>query len=184
MPSLFKVVTLNDKFYSQIKSVTDNIDTFSTAVTSSGYTPTSRHCKTAPINGPLLNKFLYPIVEKINLEEQWNFKLVDPDGYSFNKYEVDDFYTWHTDGNLNDKKTYVRKISFSLCMSSDYEGGDFLIQSERTSDFSRMPYKRFHLQEKQMIIFKSDVRHCVEKVTSGTRDSLVGWIYGPRGWNL
>lgn len=184
MPSLFKVVTLRDDIYAQIKSVTNRIENFSIAVTTSGYSPQSRHCKTAYINGPLLNSILFPIVQKINIAEKWNFKLVDPNSYSFNRYEVGDFYKWHTDGNLNDSKTYVRKISFSLGMSSDYEGGNFLIQTERTNDFSKMPYTKFNLKERQLIVFKSDVRHCVEEVTGGKRDSLVGWIYGPKNWNL
>lgn len=184
MPSLFKVVTLRDDIYAQIKSVTNNIENFSTAITTSGYNPKSRHCKTAGVNGKILNKILYPIIQKINLEEKWNFKLVDPNNYSFNRYEVGDFYKWHTDGNLNDRKTYLRKVSFSLGMSSNYEGGSFLIQTERTKDLSKMPYKKFDLKEKELIVFKSDVKHCVEEVTSGTRDSLVGWIYGPKDWNL
>lgn len=184
MPSLFKVVTLRDDIYEKIKSVTNKIENFSIAVTTSGYAPQSRHCKTAAINGPALNRIIFPIIQKINLEERWNFKLVDPNSYSFNRYEVGDFYKWHTDGNLYDKETYIRKISFSLGMSNDYEGGSFLIQSERTKDPSKFSYRRFDLRENELIVFKSDVKHCVEEVTKGTRDSLVGWIYGPREWNL
>ena len=183
MPSLFKLITLNDETYYKIKSVTDKINNFSPAQTTGGYTPASRHCKTAVINGYVFN-ILYRVVQKINLEEKWNFKLVDPNSYSLNRYETGDYYTWHTDGNLNDNSVYVRKVSFSLGLSSNYEGGNFLIQSERTKDFSNMPYRRFRLEEKQMIIFKSDVKHSIEEVTSGVRDSLVGWVYGPKNWNL
>lgn len=184
IPTLFKLITLDDEVYSSIKCVLEKHTNFTEAHTTTGYHPNVRKCKTLNILGPKLNDIIFPIIQQVNLEEKWNFKLVDPDGYSLNRYEEGDFYVWHTDGNLNDNKTYLRKVSFSLGLSSDYEGGEFLIQSKRTLDKEKMQYNKFHLEEKQMIIFKSDAKHKVEEVTKGQRDSLVGWIYGPKHWNL
>lgn len=183
-PSLFKVLSLREDVFLDIKKLVSDFKDFKPSQTKRGYNKSIRNSSVCYIDGSVLNHLIFPIIQKVNNEEKWNFKLVEPDGYTFNKYEVDNFYIWHTDGKLNDKETYVRKISFSLSLSNDYTGGDFLIQSERTTDFSKMTYERFHLKENQMIIFKSDVNHCVEPVTSGIRDSLVGWIYGPRSWNL
>ena len=59
-----------------------------------------------------------------------------------------------------------------------------MVQSIRTSDKNKISYQRFHMKEKDIMIFKSDVLHTVEKVTEGQRISLVGWVYGPRSWNL
>jgi PKHD-type hydroxylase len=182
--TLFKLITLDDEIYSEIKLVTDYYNNFFEAHTSTGYHPNVRKCKTTFIPGPKLNDIIFPIIQKVNLDQEWNFKLVDPNGYSVNRYEKGDYYTWHTDGNLFDKKTYLRKISFSLGLSSSYEGGNFLIQAKRSSDKTKIQYTTFHLAEKQMIIFKSDAQHKVEEVKEGQRDSLVGWIYGPKSWNL
>lgn len=184
MPTLFKLLSLNDETYKQIIERIGQDNNFLQAHTSTGYHPNVRNCKTFFVKGPKLNDIIFPIIQKVNLDEKWNFKLVEPNGYSYNRYEEGDFYTWHTDGKLTDKKTYLRKVSFSLCLSDNYGGGDFFIQTKRKRDGEKMEYGKFHLKEKEMIIFKSDVYHMVEKVTEGQRDSLVGWIYGPKDWNL
>ncbi len=186
MPTLFRLTTLEDEIFKKIIDIV-NVDVEKKLVpahTKGGYQPHARNCKSFNILGPQLNDILFPIVQEINLKEKWNFKLVEPNNYVYNSYEDGNFYIWHTDGNLNDKPQYVRKVSFSLCLSDDYSGGDFLIQSQRTTDFTKMPYQRFHLKEKEMIVFKSDVKHKVETVTAGKRDTIVGWIYGPKSWNL
>jgi predicted 2-oxoglutarate/Fe(II)-dependent dioxygenase YbiX len=184
MPTLFKLITLDDDTYYKIIERIGKEKQFLDAHTSTGYHPNVRKCKTFFIKGPVLNDIIFPIIQKVNLDEKWNFKLVEPNGYSYNRYEEGDFYTWHTDGKLSDKKTYLRKVSFSLGLSNDYSEGDFLIQAKRSKEGEKLYYQKFHLKEKQMIIFKSDVQHMVNKVTEGQRDSLVGWIYGPRDWNL
>ncbi len=182
--SLFKVIQLNKTTFNKIKKVVKDFDVSNPAHTMSGYHPSIRNCLSCAIPAQSLNSIIFPIIQKINVEEEWNFKLVDPNGYSFNRYEKGNFYTWHKDGHLNDKPTYVRKVSFSLGMSSDYTGGDFLIEAQRRGAEKELKYNKFHLKEGEMIVFKSDLLHCVKEVESGTRDSLVGWIYGPRSWNL
>lgn len=182
--SLFKVVSLKENVLSELKKVVAKFDVSNPAHIVSGYNPTIRNCLSCSVPGPSLNSILFPIIQKINIDEKWNFKLVDPDGYSLNRYEKGHFYKWHRDGQLSDKTTYIRKVSFSLSLSSDYEGGNFLIQAKRQETNKELKYNRFHLKEGEMIVFKSDLLHCVEEVENGTRDSLVGWIYGPKNWNL
>lgn len=184
--TLLKLISLDDEVYSKIKSITEKYSDFSPAQTTSGLNSTARNCKSLTINGPELNHLLFPIIQKVNFQEQWNFKLVEPNSYSVNCYDPGDFYTWHTDGNLNDKTTYLRKVSFSLGLSDNYSGGDLLVQSERTYDKSdrSITYQRYHIKEKDLLILKSDARHTVQEVTEGQRISLVGWVYGPRSWNL
>ena len=184
MPTLSKLISLDDEVYLKIKSIIDKYSNFSSAHVKSGYFPTIRNCKTLTICGPELNDLIFPIIQKVNLDEKWNFKLIEPNNYSVNCYDVGDFYTWHTDGNLNDTTTYIRKVSFSLVLSNNYSGGDLLVQSIRTSDKNKISYQRFHMKEKDIMIFKSDALHTVEKVTEGQRISLVGWVYGPKSWNL
>ena len=94
---------------------------------------------------------------------------------SINKYDVGDFYNWHIDesdwtpGKRQGNK--IRKISCTILLNDDFEGGEFEIQTTEK--------KVIELKKKDIIIFQSDTPHRVRPVTSGVRHSLVGWIQGP-----
>ena len=69
---------------------------------------------------------------------------------------------------------YNRKLSFSLLLNDDYEGGELqLLYPPHT--FCKVPKEKGHL-----VIFDSRVQHRVNPVKNGTRQSLVGWAVGPR----
>ena len=69
-----------------------------------------------------------------------------------------------------------RKISFSLLLNDDYEGGDFDIEYGHPS--KELRHATFRLGKNEAIFFKSDFWHRVNPVKSGIRKSLVGWILG------
>ena len=115
----------------------------------------------------------------------------------YTKYTEGDFYNWHCDldieaidnfsaghdgtlidrakANLANDNIIIRKLSFSLLLSDsyDYEGGDFQIYHDHLCQTA--PRERG-----TMVVFDSRIRHRVTKVKSGTRESLVGWVGGPR----
>ena len=73
-----------------------------------------------------------------NENAEWNFEISSAESYQIGKYEVDDFYQEHVDSlgtegtvfkdpknsNLDNK---TRKMSMSVNLNDDYEGGDLIL---------------------------------------------------------
>ena len=143
------------------------------------------------------------IMHFVNLANTQNFcyDLTGLDGQTaqYTIYDKGEFYNWHCDQGvstfykpesnqvhghddklLKDKLSVdselVRKLSFSLQLSNDedYKGGELQIMDE-TDGIYEVPKKKGLL-----VCFDSRARHRVNKVTSGRRKSLVGWVVGPR----
>ena len=93
-------------------------------------------------------------------------------------YNEGDFYNWHTDHHLKPyKNNTVRKLSFTLCLNDEYEGGDFEICDPHPEpDLSTTT--TFKFKKGTMIVFPSHIWHRVKPVTKGIRKSLVGWVVG------
>ncbi len=85
--------------------------------------------------------------------------------YSFNKYGVDDFLDWHSDSHevLNGAT-----ITYVIQLNDNYGDGDikYLLNKVETS----VPKKTGSI-----FIFDSNIRHSVDKITSGNRYSLNVW---------
>ncbi len=65
----------------------------------------------------------------------------------------------------------TRKLSMSIVLNSDFEGGDF----EINMDGKKSP----RLEKGSIIVFPSFMEHRVAPVTKGIRYSLVTWFVGP-----
>ena len=92
----------------------------------------------------------------------------------FGEYNEGSFYDYHYDVNWEGNTPYDRKLSYVLQLSdpSTYEGGVFEFKEiEQPTRFS---------EQGSILIFPSYLTHRVTKVTKGRRNSLVGWIEGPR----
>ena len=117
----------------------------------------------------------------------------------YTRYGEGMFYDWHNDaglasqykpvsvGNrgtgeettqdyLNENLELVRKLSFALQLSDpdDYEGGNVVLLDEAGKKYI-VPRKRGTI-----VLFASRTQHRVNKVKSGIRKSIVGWVVGPR----
>ena len=108
----------------------------------------------------------------------YNFSLHEFEPAQYTVYQKDDYYDWHIDTH---SKPYhngmIRKLSFSICLNDEYEGGDFKIcKPHPISDKSKV--ETFKLKKGEMIVFPSHTWHRVNKVTKGIRKALVGWIVG------
>ena len=92
----------------------------------------------------------------------------------FGEYSKGSYYHWHYDINWNADSMYDRKLSISVQLSdpSTYQGGDFEFESIEN------PIK-FKTQG-SILVFPSYNVHRVTEITEGTRNSLVGWMEGPR----
>ena len=70
----------------------------------------------------------------------------------------------------------IRKLSFSIQLSDpdDYEGGNLQLMDENNKSYIAPR------QRGTIILFDSRTPHRVQKVRSGERKSIVGWVVGPR----
>ena len=71
----------------------------------------------------------------------------------------------------------IRKLSFTILLNDEFEGGNFDIwHGHPISEKSEV--KSYALKKGEMIVFPSHTWHKVNKVTSGVRKALVGWLVG------
>mgnify|MGYP001302976164 CR=1 FL=1 len=122
---------------------------------------------------------IWPYMEEANKEAEWNFEISSAESYQVAKYEVGDHYKTHMDSlgthstrwiekdnsNLHNK---TRKMSMSLILNDDYEGGDLILYGAG----------KVKQEIGSMVFFPSFLLHEVGPVTKGTRYSLVVWFLG------
>ena len=123
-----------------------------------------------------------PYMLTANEQAGWKYNIVAAQDCQVTRYTKDGFYSWHKDGigshndvyNVPDNKFLhgnTRKLSMSIILNSDYEGGDF----EMRGLDNQVP----RLEEGSIIVFPSFIHHRVAPVTKGIRYSLVAWFVGP-----
>ena len=108
----------------------------------------------------------------------WQYDLFGIDNHmlQYTTYQTGDHYTWHID-TLD--REIDRKLSFSLVLNDDYEGGEFQFARYQ---FSKTDVGCEYLTVPQvagsLIVFPSSLPHRVLPVKSGIRKSIVGWFVG------
>lgn len=124
----------------------------------------------------IFNKLNY-LTELIN-EKFYKFNLIGYDAFQFTTYKASEngHYNWHVDSYLGQPgrsgNGLHRKLSMSLLLNDDFEGGDFEVNLSRPD--------KVNTRKGRAIFFPSFVLHRVTPVTKGTRKSLVIWVEGPR----
>ena len=125
-----------------------------------------------------------PLAEEANTEAGWHYDIIGLAGLQLTRYKEGGFYDWHKDGfgDHNDAITYgddpnkyVRKLSMTLLLNDDYEGGEFEINS---CNKAKCTISKPELSQGSIVFFPSFMEHRVKPVTKGTRYSLVGWFLG------
>ena len=116
-----------------------------------------------------------PYMLTANEQAGWKYNIVAAHDCQITRYTKDGFYGWHIDGAGShtelDGDGNTRKLSMSIILNSDYEGGDFEMRGLE----NQVP----RLEEGSIIVFPSFVEHRVTPVTEGIRYSLVTWFLGP-----
>jgi PKHD-type hydroxylase len=129
-----------------------------------------------------LYNLVFEYMRSANTQAGWDFEVDAAEAMQIGKYSKGCFYDYHQDGdgvttydtpenNWTNNKT--RKLSMSVLLNEDYEGGDFKFYGD----------KEVALKEKtkgSILVFPSYMQHCVEEVTKGNRYSLVVWFLGPK----
>ena len=165
-----------------------------------------RDTKISWLTDSFIFNLLFPFVEQANRFAGWNFDWDCTEPHQYTKYDVNQFYGWHTDNNdpyvyvdknnSNDFKNMqhinksrlvnnplyhgkIRKLSVTLNLSkpTDYEGGNL------NFDFGHLVTPRYYTCTEirprgSIIVFPSHIYHQVTPVTKGTRRSLVMWCCG------
>ncbi len=138
-------------------------------------------------------------IDVANYVAGWRYDIVKPEMLQFTEYNIDGHYNWHTDGqgdhhstrnwsidekpkNLRSTKDpfllgTVRKISVSVILNDDYEGGN--LEFMELGEYGKIITTSVKPKIGTCIIFPSFVNHRVSPVTKGTRYSVVAWYGGP-----
>lgn len=135
----------------------------------------SSHIRWMPKNNQtqwLYNKVNY-LIDHAN-KNSWNFNLYDTgENIQVGEYNGNEggHYQWHVDIGEN---SLNRKLSVSVQLTDDknYTGGELQFLTNR--EIRNAPKNKG-----DVIIFPSYLLHRVNKVTNGTRHSLVMWRHGP-----
>lgn len=123
------------------------------------------------------------VVDVLN-DQFFHYDIHGYDNIQYAEYpaEVGGHYDWHVDisigANREQSKIFGaqhRKISISILLNDDFEGGEFDITLDGGNTVTPLPLKR-----NSALAFPSFVCHRVRPVTSGTRKSIVCWVLGPK----
>ena len=128
-----------------------------------------------------LQKVIIYRLKEIFIEENKKYKF-DLDYSSINvqytKYQEGGYYTWHTDGDVNDTHKLhqnVRKLSITAALNvGSYEGGDLQLVLNRQKDPRTMS-----IEFGDVVVFPSFTLHQITPITKGIRHSLISWVSGP-----
>ena len=124
-----------------------------------------------------LLSMLLRMVKSVNKQARWNLNITGMEAVQYGKYGVGDFYDWHVDQHPHPVKGLVRKISMTLFLNDDYEGGEFDLEIYKPETDPR--FRTFKLKSGSAIFFQGDQWHRVRPITLGQRESFVAWFYGP-----
>jgi len=140
----------------------------------------NRNSKIKWLNSPKISKEISKVIQTHNQRSKWNFQLQKFEPLQYTIYEVGNHYDWHIDSHKQPyKDNTIRKISFTICLNEDYEGGEFELSYPNPKPEKHLYYK-FNKQFSMgtIISFPSFVWHRVKPVTKGIRKVLVGWAVG------
>jgi len=128
-----------------------------------------------------LYDLVFEYMHAANKNSGWNFEIDGAESMQIGRYGKGCFYDTHSDGdgttlyNCPDnewlhKKT--RKLSMTVLLNEGYEGGGLKFTN------TLVPSIKGDGTKGTVIVFPSYHSHCVEKITKGTRYSLVVWFLG------
>ena len=120
------------------------------------------------------------VVDALN-EQFFNYELNGYDSFQYTEYQAFEGgkYDFHMDTIMGKNKPTnmpeTRKLSVTLVLNDDFEGGEFYMNNGQEKDAELIPTGKGRL-----ILFPSFLIHRVAPVTKGVRKSLVVWVNGPK----
>ena len=164
---------VDDKFIQSIIDVGESQELQEATV---GFDTSTNKIRSTKISWISAKEILLPLKDKIletNKSKDWNFTVTGMFPFQYSVYNKNDHYDWHIDRRPVHQGEDEKKLSFSLILNENYEGGEleFKNSDENIS---------LDLNKGDMVIFPSTLLHRVKPVTNKIRKSLVGWMIGPR----
>ena len=143
---------------------------------------------------PELTKQITQQVNNIN-NKHWGFDLSKCEPLQYSIYNEGDYYNWHNDQRESVYEDgLARKLSFTVFLNEDYDGGDFeIVKLSAEKELPKLNVENVSAtllvneggmitgpqpSAGTMIVFPSYLWHRVEPVIKGPRKSLVGWFLG------
>jgi PKHD-type hydroxylase len=169
-------------------------------VSSNDMENTPRISEVAWVDDDDIYKRLWGLMLVANKIGGWEYDVSGQEMIQFTKYNSGGKYDWHTDGSADhlSKREFVfgeppslrqtnspnlidtvRKISCSVLLNDDFEGGQFKTAYLNSDKVLEIKEQTIPAKQGDMIIFPSCLPHTVVPVTKGTRYSLVLWFAGP-----
>ena len=149
--------------------------------------PTERISEVAWCDDQWVYDFVWPYMEQGNHDAGWGYDIKAAEPTQITRYKKGGFYEFHGDGlgdylsaydsSHNDfLRGHVRKLSMSVILNGNFEGGEFEFASYSKTQCNITPIPA---EAGSIILFPSSMEHRVTPVTKGTRYSLVVWFLGP-----
>ena len=108
-----------------------------------------------------------------------NLYLDNIEPLQYSEYDTSQEYGWHQDVyNTPYTDGRIRKMSFSIFVNENFEGGEFDLEIHGPDAKPRY-ISEWKRSNENCVIFNSDMWHRVRPVKSGIRKSIVGWLLGP-----
>lgn len=110
----------------------------------------------------------------------WNYALHGSEAPQFSRYEQGGHYDWHVDTFAQAGTTRKLSLSIQLSPADAYDGGDLQLRRHGVHTPQLVVPPDAARNQGSIIVFPSYQLHRVTPVSDGVRDSLVGWVRGPR----
>ena len=131
---------------------------------------------------------IFPYIHEANERAGWKYDITSAESMQITRYKKGGFYSFHKDGRGDHLSTYdepenefkhgyVRKLSMTVLLNDNYEGGEFQFATLNGEE-CEIETPEFN-KTGMIIVFPSDMEHRVAPVTKGIRYSLVVWFLGP-----
>ena len=138
-----------------------------------------RDSQIAWLYDPWLIDLLTPYIDIANKEAGWYFQWEVIDAIQFTQYKPGQHYDWHRDTAIAPRRDgKIRKLSLTVNLNDDYKGGQMYIDTEENYGKTNPRILKKLKKRGSISVFPADTWHKVEKVTKGTRYSLVVWLKG------
>lgn len=112
------------------------------------------------------------IVRQVN-DNIWKYSIEGFEAIQYGEYrsEENGHYNWHMDTPARCNGGDIRKITFVIGLTDEYEGGLFETKTVET--------KSIKIKRGDIVVLPSFILHRVTPVTQGVRKTIVGWAKGP-----
>tara|TARA_B110000211_G_C13780392_1_gene421656 strand:- start:48 stop:572 length:525 start_codon:yes stop_codon:yes gene_type:complete len=164
---------VDDKFIQSIIDVGESQELQEATV---GFDTSTNKIRSTKISWISAKEILLPLKDKIletNKSKDWNYTVTGMFPFQYSVYNKNDHYDWHIDRRPVHQGEDEKKLSFSLILNENYEGGELEFKNSDEN-------MSLDLDKGDMVTFPSFLEHRVKPVLNGTRISLVGWMVGPK----